>query len=233
MAVNFFKEYADHPAFVRIAPFVAFMLFIAVEELLASLHVEINETLQIWLYLPRVAFAAALLLLFRQHYQEIVVRDLLRLKETVISVSIGIIVFLLWINMNWTAGVHDPPKGFDPNILQHSGAIWSVILLRCAGAVVVVPIMEELFWRSFLLRYLIDHNFLTVAIGRVTWFSLITTCLLFGLEHHYVFAGTMAGILFTLVYSWTKSVAHCILCHAVANFCLAVFVLKTAQWQFW
>jgi hypothetical protein len=225
------------PAFYRIAPFAAFMLFIAGEEGLAFLHrheiISLSEAVRLWLYAPRVALVGALLFAFRRHYVEIDSRDLLKLRQVLISVAVGVVIFALWIKMDWTLSSQTTPSGFDPRVLGDGPGRWLMTAVRCAGAVIVVPIMEELFWRSFLLRYLIDNDFMKVAIGRLTWFSLLATTLLFGLEHHYLFAGMMAGALFSLVYYWTRSIVHCILCHAVANLCLAIYVLATAQWQFW
>jgi len=233
LTTGFFKG----PAFYRIAPFAAFMLFIAGEEGLAFLQrhdiVTLSETARLWLYAPRAAVVAALLFVYRRHYVEIDSKDLLNARHALISIVTGVVVFALWIKMDWTLSSQAAPPGFDPRVLGDGPGRWVMTVLRCTGAVIVVPIMEELFWRSFLLRYLIDNDFLTVAIGRLTWFSFLATTLLFGLEHHYLFAGMMAGALFSLVYYWTRSIAHCILCHAVANLALAVYVLTTAQWQFW
>jgi len=235
MTGKWFSNLMQHPTFVRVAPFAAFMLFIALEELLRYLHlhqlVNIPETLRVWLYLPKLAVTGVLLLLFRKHYAELDYRELLRPGQLLLSLSVGVLVFALWINMDWALSSQMAPQGFDPNVLSSNRGL--MIALRCVGAIIVVPIMEELFWRSFLLRYLINSNFTTVAIGRLTWFSVIATCLLFGLEHHYVFAGIMAGGFFTLTYWRTKSLAHCIVCHGVANLCLAIYVLATANWQFW
>lgn len=235
MTGKWFSNLIQHPIFVRVAPFGAFMLFIALEELLRHLHsqqlINLPETLRVWLYLPKIVVTGALLLLFRAHYIELAYRELARLSHLLLSLSVGVIVFVLWINMDWALSSQMAPHGFDPNVLRSNR--WIMIVLRCVGAVIIVPIMEELFWRSFLLRYLINNNFMSVAIGRLTWFSVVATCLLFGLEHHYVFAGIMAGCFFTLIYWRTKSLAHCILCHGVANLCLAIYVLATSQWQFW
>jgi hypothetical protein len=213
------------------------MLFIAVEEFLAYLHIyqfiNYDEMLRNWLYLPKAAAAGILLIIFRRHYLELDLHELLRPRSLLLSLAAGITISLLWINMDWTLSSQIVPKGFDPATFQEGPTRTFMIGLRCFGAIIIVPIMEELFWRSFLLRYLIDRDFMTVTIGRLTWFSVVATCLLFGLEHHYFFAGVMAGIIFSLVYSLTKSIVHCIFCHAVANLCLAIYVLNTAQWRYW
>jgi CAAX prenyl protease-like protein len=225
------------PLLARILPFAAFMLFIAGEEALSYLHrhdlIDLSESFRIWLYLPKVGVTGIVLFWFRKHYVEIIPRELRNLQQTLLSFATGGIIFGLWINMDWTLSSQATPAGLDPNVIRSEAGRWLVIGLRCTGATIVVPIMEELFWRSFLVRYLINSDFMSVAIGRLTWYSLIATTLLFGLEHHYLLAGMMAGLLFSLVYWMTKSIAQCILCHAVANLCLSLYVLATGQWHFW
>ena len=107
------------------------------------------------------------------------------------------------------------------------------ISIRLFGAVVIVPIMEELFWRSFLLRYLINTEFKQVTLGTFNWFSLIWTVLLFGLEHQRWLAGMAAGILYTLLLYRTKSLSACILAHAITNLALGIYVLVTQHWEYW
>jgi hypothetical protein len=93
--------------------------------------------------------------------------------------------------------------------------------------------MEELFWRSFLLRYIINSDFMSVRVGTYTLFSFLVGSGLFGLEHTLVLAGIMAGIAYSLLLYWTKSIYQCVLSHAVTNFVLGIYVLQTGYWQFW
>ena len=227
----------NSPTFTRVAPFVAFMGFIAIEEglryLLSHQVVDFDPTLLYWLYIPKAALTGLILLIFWRNYSEISVRDLGNLRNCLLSVGSGVLVFFLWINMDWTLGSQNAPAGFNPDIFSTEGVRWLMIAVRVTGAVIIVPIMEELFWRSFLLRYLIDSDFTKVAIGRFSLFSFLAVAILFGLEHHYVFAGIMAGVIFNGIYYYTRSIAHCIVSHAVANLCLAYYVLTTEYWQFW
>ena len=227
----------SNPATARVAPFVAFMSFIAIEEGLRSLlmHqiVSFDATLLYWLYIPKAVLVGLILLLFRQSYAEIRIKDCLNFRGSVLSSLSGLLVFSLWVNMDWTLGSQNTPIGFNPGIFVTEDVKWLMILVRVTGAVIIVPVMEELFWRSFLLRYLIKAEFTTVAIGRFSLFSFLAVSILFGLEHHYVFAGIMAGVVFNCIYYYTRSIAHCILSHAVANLCLAVYVLATGHWHFW
>ena len=227
----------NSPTFTRVTPFVAFMGFIAIEEglryLLSHQVVDFDPTLLYWLYIPKAALTGLILLIFWKNYSEISARDLLSYRNCLLSVGSGVLVFFLWINMDWTLGSQNTPAGFNPDIFASEGVRWLMIAVRVTGAVIIVPIMEELFWRSFLLRYLIDSDFTKVEIGRFSLFSFLAVAILFGLEHHYVFAGIMAGVIFNGIYYYTRSIAHCIISHAVSNLCLAAYVLLTGKWNFW
>ena len=135
--------------------------------------------------------------------------------------------------MDWTLGSAGVPDGFNPALLPGQSTQITMTVFRIAGAVLVVPLMEELFWRSFLIRYIIDKNFDTVRMGTFTWVSFLLTVVLFGLEHNYIYAGIMAGIVYNLLLYRTRSLAHCVLSHAVTNLALAIYVLFTGKWQFW
>lgn len=231
------SSFSKTPAFTRISPFIVFMVFIGLEQGLRALleHqvVHFDATALYWLYIPKAALVGLMLFLYRQSYVEIKTKDLLDYRNTSLSIFSGVLIFFLWINMDWTLGSQNTPAGFDPEIFRAEQVKWLMIVVRVTGAVIIVPIMEELFWRSFLLRYLIDNDFTAVKIGSYSLFSFVAVSIMFGLEHHYVFAGIMAGVIFNCIYYYTRSVAHCILSHAVANLCLAYYVLTTGYWHFW
>jgi CAAX prenyl protease-like protein len=167
------------------------------------------------------------------HYPELTIKDLTNVPATLASCCFGLLVFALWIRMDWTLGAAGMPQGFNPELLPGRNTQIVMTIFRIAGAVLVVPLMEELFWRSFLIRYVIDKNFDTVPMGTFTWASFLFTAVLFGLEHNYIFAGIMAGIFYNLLLYRTRSLAQCVLSHAVTNLALAIYVVYTGKWQFW
>ena len=97
----------------------------------------------------------------------------------------------------------------------------------------IVPVMEELFWRSFLMRYLINQDFRSVPMGAFTWFSFMGVAILFGLEHHRVIVGIIAGLLYNLLLIRQKKLKGAILAHGVTNLGLGIYVLLTGSWMFW
>jgi CAAX prenyl protease-like protein len=108
------------------------------------------------------------------------------------------------------------------------------VLVRIAGASLLVPIVEELFWRGWLMRWLIDPKFQAVPFGAYMPGPFWIVAALFASEHgSYWEVGLAAGI----VYNWwavrTRSLADCILAHAVTNAILSAYVLLFDQWQYW
>jgi len=221
----------------RIAPFILFMLFIGIEELARTLAhkglITISAQSLCYLYPVKAVSVAFVLYLFRNCYPEIELRQLLNLRLVTVSLLCGITVFVLWIYMDFSIYPLDASRGFNPLLFQSPGLKNFMIVIRLAGAVLVVPVMEELFWRSFFLRYIVDQNFAKVTIGTFTWPSFLLVTLFFGLEHDLFFAGIMAGIAYNLLLYYTRSIAHCILAHAMTNLLLGLYVLATHRWYFW
>ena len=101
--------------------------------------------------------------------------------------------------------------------------------------VIIVPLVEEIFWRGFLLRWLIDSDFLKVPVGTFQWKSFGVVSLLFMLEHTPPDwpAALLTGALFNLVAIHTRSLSSCVLVHAVTNLGLGLYVLQTGKTGFW
>ena len=99
---------------------------------------------------------------------------------------------------------------------------------------VFVPILEELFWRGWLMRWLISPQFEKVPLGAYQAGAFWITAALFASEHGpYWDVGLIAGI----AYNWwmvrTRSLGDCILAHAVTNACLCGYVVATRHWEYW
>jgi len=223
--------------FPRVLPFALFMSFIGLEELARFLRnagvMQFEETTLYLLYPVKALSVGFTLLFLRPYYPEIRLRDLANPLQTAVSTAVALAVFLLWVNMDWSFGTQGTLQGFNPTLFDDGFARMGIIGFRLAGAALVVPFMEEIFWRSFLIRYIINSDFEKVPIGRFTWPSFLITTLLFGLEHNLFLAGLMAGIAYNLLLYRTKSLAHCIYAHFVTNLLLGLYVLNTGKWHFW
>jgi CAAX prenyl protease-like protein len=109
-----------------------------------------------------------------------------------------------------------------------------VMTLRFARAALLVPILEELFWRGWLPRWMVKNDWQKVAPGTYTTAAFFITALLFASEHGPYWE---VGLLCGLIYNWwmwrTKSLGDLILVHAVTNAALSTFVLVTKRWEYW
>jgi CAAX prenyl protease-like protein len=123
-------------------------------------------------------------------------------------------------------------SGFDPfTQFASPGAAWAFLAVRFLGLVVIVPIVEELFLRGFLMRYVIDENFRAVPFGRLTLAST-TACLVYAVATHP--AEAVAALAWFAVMSGvataTRRPIDVILAHAATNLALGAYVVATASW---
>lgn len=224
-------------AWPRIVPFALFMVVIGLEEGLRFMDgkawISIQESTFALLYPLRPLVAVIALFLCRRAYTELCWADLKRRGQTLGSIALGLAVFVLWINMDWTFGALSEPPGFNPGVFSNPDLRLAMTAIRIGSAVLIVPIMEEIFWRSFILRYVINPEFAKVPLGTFTWISFLASAVLFGLAHHFILAGIMAGMAYSWLLYRTRSLAQCVLAHAVTNLALAAFVLNTEKWWFW
>jgi len=101
------------------------------------------------------------------------------------------------------------------------------------GSALVVPISEELAFRGYLLRRLQGGDFTSVSPRAWTWFSLLTSSLLFGVLHGRWLAGTLAGLAYAVLLVRTGRLGEAVAAHAVTNGVIAAWVLVTGDWSHW
>ena len=209
------------------APFIAFVGIMAIEKLI-PLPSE-------WLYLVRFLAVSALIASFSWPYLSF------RPSAPVASVAVGVAVFVIWVAPDQLFGYRHhwlfenslmgaPVSSLGTHLKFNVG----FMLLRSVSSALLIPILEELFWRGWLMRWLIDNDFLSVPLGKYVPSAFWIVALLFASEHGpYWEVGLAAGI----IYNWwiirTRNLADCILAHGVTNAILCVYVVTTDQWQYW
>ena len=158
------------------------------------------------------------------------------------SLLIGALTFGLWIGPDLISSNYRHTFLFSNAIVGHVGSSLraealrsnSVLFWRTVRASTVVPIAEELFWRAWLMRWLINNDFQKVALGTYAPMAFWVTALLFGAEHGpYWDVGLLTGALWNFWIVRSKSLGDCILIHAVTNLLLSLYVVKYGQWQYW
>jgi hypothetical protein len=185
---------------------------------------------EFWIYPAQTILCGALLLWFRRCY------EFHRLKNVVFTLFIAVAVFGIWIAPQYFLNFAPRNVGFDPTLLKNNSATYcSTILFRFLRLVVVVPVVEEIFWRGFLLRFVIDEHFERVPFGKFNWLSFLVVTAAFTFSHLRPDwpAAFITGALYNVVAYRTGSLASCVLGHAVTNLLLGLWIMQTHQWGFW
>lgn len=188
-------------------------------------------------FLARDLLLAGVLFGFSRHVIQ------LRASRRLETVIIGVAVFLIWVGPDLLFPAYRQhwlfqnaifgqlsPSTIPESVMKSPLVLWPRIL----QAVVFVPILEELFWRAWLMRWLISPQFGKVPLGAYQAGAFWITAALFASEHGpYWDVGLIAGV----AYNWwmvrTRSLGDCILAHAVTNACLCGYVVATRHWEYW
>ena len=185
---------------------------------------------EFWIFPLQTLLCAGLLFYFRRDY------EFQPLRRPVFTIVIALLVFLLWIAPQQF--LHFPARltGFNPDTFAVTTAhYWTTLALRFLRLVIVVPLVEEIFWRGFFLRFLIAERFETVPFGTFSWLSFAVVMLAFGFSHSMADwpAAFITGALYNVVAYRTKSLTSCVLAHGLTNLALGLWILATKQWGFW
>jgi uncharacterized protein len=214
------------PIHARFLPFLLFVLPLFVQD-------SMGEEMRYWIYLARTLIGAWCVWEMRSLVPE------MRWKISWEGAVVGVLMVVVWVGLNpyyppntlimkqtppWT-----PFKEFEA--VPALG--WFFFLVRTLGTTFVVPQLEEVFWRSFLYRYLVKIRFEELPLGTLHWLSLIVTSTLFGLQHFQWLAGILCGLSFQFLVIRKKRLGDAIFAHAVTNFLLSLWVFWKGDWQFW
>lgn len=219
-------------SFVRAAPFAVFMALLYLRQTAPTDGSWGFDTR--WLYGLQTALVAALLALWWRDYGELARQTLPTAKQALAAVAVGLAVFALWIRLDapWMTLSVDAAAPFVPQ--DAAGRLdWPLIAARIAGAALLVPIMEELFWRSFLMRWVHKPVFEGVLPAQVGLRAIVISTFLFVLAHTLWLAAALAGLAYALLYVRTGKLWTAVIAHAVTNGVLGAWVVATGNWQFW
>lgn len=216
------KGLLRHPIVAYAAPFVLFMLMLAGKEL---------HPHAIYIAYPVMVFVVGLsLAYFWNRLPEF------KISRPVGSIALGLLGLVIWVGLYpWLGKAQtDLTGGFNPRIFESPAIQWGLIAFRMAGFVLIVPIMEEIFWRGFLQRYLVKEHFESVDLGTYTPLSFWATTGMFVLAHADQWGVALVwGVLAGWWFIRTKSLGDIILLHATTNLALGIYVLATGRWYFW
>lgn len=247
------QKYRDDRTLAHVLPLMWFITLTMILGFIAE-RIELNNTSQpwyirwpeVWVLLVAMVTSGAILVFFWKHYE-------FRWNARAVGIgavmgAVGIGFWLLpthvhgWLNltenpesgwMSWL-GIHDRERGLDPDEFGSDFGKVAWLIARFFRAVVIVSLVEEIFWRSFLMRFLLkpDGNYWKVPFGKASWLTFGVVTVAFALAHAPVdYAGAIVyGALTYLVAIWTKSLLACVVMHGVANFLMCWYALETGKW---
>lgn len=234
--MNLREKLSAAPAVLRVAPFILFVL-------LTSGQGKFGPESAYWFYLAKTVLGAAMILALRPLIAE------MRWAFSWEAVVVGIGIFVAWVGISgdWTVqttlwhkiGLASAPKEpalpWNPNVQLGDGSAlaWLFIAVRILGSTFVVPPLEEVFYRSFLYRYLASQNFLSVPLNRFALVPFAITALVFGLAHNEWLAGILCGTAYQWLVLRKNRLGDAITAHAITNFLLGTWVIWRGAWNFW
>lgn len=218
----------NNPSVAYVAPFVIFLALLSIQKYLSFLGD--------WEYAVRVVIVAASIWHFSRRVLDF------RIRYFASSLAIGIAVFVLWIAPDTLFPGWRGHWLFTNSIVGEVRVSLSaeqlsspvLLIFRTMSAALLVPILEELFWRGWLMRWLVKKDFEQLPMGTTDTQSFWIVAALFALEHGpYWEVGLLTGV----IYNWwmvrTKSLGDLIFVHGVTNLVLSIYVIATGRWQFW
>lgn len=219
-----------------VAPMATFLVLTSLEGYLPTAEEGSPSAWYPLAYAAKVAIVTAVVIACRSTWRDLRPRP--SAGAFALAVGLGLAVAAVWVGLDGlypTTTSVGRRTGFDPGVIASPGARLAFIAVRLYGLVLLVPLFEELFWRSFATRYVIDpDDFTRVPVGRVTPMAAGATAVVFALAHPVEW---LPALLTGLAWAWlvhrTKNLAACVVSHAAANLALGAYVLSAHAWRFW
>jgi CAAX prenyl protease-like protein len=216
-----------------VAPMFAYVALGGVEGYLPQVDSQPSPVWYPIAYAVKLVVVAALAWRYRETWRDL--RPAPGPIGVVLALVTGLLVAMLWVGLDGrypALPFQGQRASFDPMRISNA---WRVgfYAVRLTGLVLLVPLIEELFWRSFLIRWLIDPDFRQVPIGRVTWMSAVVTSVLFAMAHPEWLPAILTGLLWAWLLHQTRSVGACVISHVIANLALGLYVIQYSAWKFW
>ena len=218
------KHLEKSPVHARVIPF---FIFVGITALQGSF----GEASRFWVYGVKT-FAGAWLVYEMWPYTKEV-----RWAFSWEAVAVGVLVVLIWVGLDpWYGKMSKlPDKLWNPHeeFGQNSVAAWSVIIIRILGSAIVVPPLEEVFYRSFLYRYIAKPDFMSMPLNRFLPVPFLAAAAMFGFAHNEWLAGILCGAAYQWLVLRKGRLGDAMTAHAITNFLLGIWVVGRGAWQFW
>jgi uncharacterized protein len=211
------------PAAVRVAPFFIFLALTFCQAMFGAAS-------NYWFYFAKTLVGAWMVWGMWPFVSE------MRWAFSWEAVVVGIVIFGFWVGLD----PYYPHLGKDGAAWNPAGQFgegsafaWLMIVTRIAGVTLVVPPLEEVFYRSFAYRFLAKTDFLAVPLGKFMPLPFFVTAAAFGISHHEWLAGIICGVAYQWLVIRKNRLGDAMTAHAITNFLLGVWVVWHGAWNFW
>lgn len=163
-----------------------------------------------------------------------------------LGVLVGMVVAAVWIlpESAWIRQFPEIYEGYVRFFIRGSGVGngaafdpgncgWLLAWVRISGSAFVIAVIEEYFWRGFLMRWLTRPDFRSVDPRTVPWGMFLVAAIAFGFEHDRWLVGVFAGLAYGWLYSRKGDITAVAIAHVTTNYLLGLYVLATQSYQFW
>ena len=217
------KKLAGSPAAARVAPFLVFLA-------LTVCQGQFGAASAYWFYFAKTFAGAWLVWEMRPLVAE------MRWAFSWEAVVVGLGVFAMWVGLDpfyphlmKSGAAWNPHAQFGEN----SALAWLMIGTRILGSTFIVPPLEEVFYRSFLYRYVASQNFLSVPLNKFLPWPFLATAVVFGFAHNEWLAGIVCGAAYQWLVLRKNRLGDAMTAHAITNFLLGVWIVWRGAWHFW
>lgn len=230
------EKFANYPGRVRIVPFIIFVLLTAAQG-------EFGPDSAYWFYFAKTLVGLGMIMALRPLIAE------MRWAFSWQAVVVGVGIFAvwvgitgewatqstLWVKLGLTHASKIPSPAWNPNEQFGNGSVlaWFFIAVRILGSTFIVPPIEEVFYRSFIYRYIAKHDFMAVPMNRFFPLPFLATACVFGLAHNEWIAGILCGAAYQWLVIRKGQLGEAMTAHAITNFLLGVWVVWKGAWNFW
>jgi len=221
--VRLLKKIALSPAAARVAPFVIFLALTFCQGKFGAASAD-------WFYFAKTLIGAWLVLEMRPLVSE------MRWAFSWEAIVIGVVIFAAWVGLDpfyphlmKGGATGNPNEAFG----EGSALAWFFIAVHILGMTFVVPPLEEVFYRSFLCRYLASQNFQSVPLNQFLSWPFFATALVFGFSHNEWLAGILCGAAYQWLVFRKNRLGDAMTAHAITNFLLGVWIVWQRAWHFW
>ena len=183
-----------------------------------------------WFYLAKTIVGAWLIWEMRPLVSE------MRWAVSWEAIVIGVLIFAIWVGLNpYYPKIFTTGATGDPNEIfgQGSALAWLFVAVHVLGMTLIVPPLEEVFYRSFLYRYFAKQDFLSVPLNQFLPFTFFVTAIVFGLAHNEWLAGILCGMAYQWLVLRKNRLGDAMTAHAITNFLLGVWIVWKHAWNFW